>query len=492
MVVGEIVEERDLVIVGGGPGGYHAAIRAAQLGLSVTIIEKESFGGACLNKGCIPSKIFATSARKMDEIKQAHKFGLRVENLEFDLSFLQEQKEIKINQLKQGIEALLKTNEVERVKGSAYFLAEDRVGVEDEHTFTVYRFKQAIVATGSRYTFPSNIVPDHMRIFDLLSIYSIKEVPNKLVVYGDDYISLEVATSFRLLGSDVTLILPNKRKDFSFDSSVNKELKRQLKKMKIKVVLGDSIAGVDRDGDSLQIQLGSEEQVEVTHLYLSAKSIPNITELGLERLGIEKTKDGYLKIDSSGKTSISTIYAVGDVTEGPSLAIKAIKQGKIAAEAIAGLPVEVDLTFIPTVIQMKPPIAFVGLTEEQARVHYDNVNVAEFPLGGNGYASLLGERDGFVKVISEASSDLILGVQLMGYGAVELISSSVIALEMVARTEDMEFAHYPHPSINESLLEAIEALSGKAVHLSPGKQKNPDSEISHSTTEKRSSFKWQS
>ncbi len=488
MVVGEIVEERDLVIVGGGPGGYHAAIRAAQLGLSVTIIEKESFGGVCLNKGCIPSKIFSTAARKMDEIKHAHKFGLCVENLAFNLSLLQEEKETKIHQLKQGIAALLKANEVERVNGSAYFLAEDRVGVEDEHTFTVYRFKQAVVATGSRYTYPLNIVPDHIRIFDPLSIYSIKEVPEHLVVYGDDYIALEVATSFRLLGSNVTLILPDKRKDFSFDSSVNKELKRQLKKMKVKLIQGESISKVDQEKDAVLIHLISQVPIESTHLYLSAKSIPNIAELGLERLGIEKTNEGYLKIDDTTKTSISTIYAVGDVTGGPSLAVKAIKQGKVAAESIAGLSVEIDNTFIPTVVQTKPPMAFVGLTEEEARNQYENIHVAEFSLGGNGYASLVGERDGIAKVISDASTDLLLGVHLMGYGAVEMISSAVIALEMVGRTEDLEFVHYPHPSINESMLEAIEALSGKAVHLSPGKQKNNLLGTPHSAAEKRSSF----
>lgn len=471
MVVGEIAEERDVVIIGGGPGGYHAAIRAAQLGLSVTLIEKESVGGVCLNKGCIPSKVFTASAKKMDDFKQAGKFGLRFEQVEFDLSLLQEEKTERINALKQGIQSLLKANSIELINGTASFISEDRIGVEHNHSFTVYRFKHAIIATGSRYCHPDFNQQDDKKILDALSIYSLDEFPEKLVVYGDDYIALEVASSYNLLGSEVTLIFPEGRSDFSFDASINKELKRQLKKKKIQVMKGKSIGNVGQLNGKLFIEL-DDQTIEATHLYLAGKLIPNIDDLGLNRIGVETSREGFVVTDSTGRTSKSSIYAVGDVTEGPSLAVKAIKQGKVAAECIAGIPSESDQTFIPTVIQMKPPIAFVGMTEEQAREQYKDIHIAEFGLGSNGFASLLGEKDGLVKVISEGSSNLLLGIHMIGTGAVELISSSVLALEMVARTEDLEFVHYPHPSINESVLEAVEALRGKAVHLPPSKQKD--------------------
>ncbi|WP_108669909.1 dihydrolipoyl dehydrogenase [Peribacillus acanthi] len=470
MVVGEIAEERDVVVIGGGPGGYHAAIRAAQLGLSVTLIEKESVGGVCLNKGCIPSKIFSVSAKKMDEFKNARKFGFQVGPIELNLSFLHAEKEERINSLKQGIQSLLKVNSVETIKGSASFISDDRVGVENDHSFSVFRFKHAIIATGSRYEHPDFIQQNHKRIVDALSIYSVEELPEKLVVYGDDYIALEVASSFTLLGSEVTLIFPDEKSDFSLDSSINKELKRQLKKKKIQVIKGTTLESVNEQDDKLFLQLG-DQSIEATHLFVSGKMIPNIEELNLTRIGVDTTSEGFIQTDRVGQTSVSSIYAVGDVTEGPSLAVKAIKQGKVAAESIAGIPSESDQTFIPTVIHTKPPIAFVGLTEEQAKIQYSEIHVAEFSLGGNGYASLLGEKDGLVKVISDASSNLLLGVHMIGQGAVELISGSVLALEMVARTEDLEFGHYPHPSINESVLEAVEALRGKAVHLPPSKQK---------------------
>ncbi|WP_163100522.1 dihydrolipoyl dehydrogenase [Peribacillus alkalitolerans] len=470
MVVGEIAEERDVVIIGGGPGGYHAAIRAAQLGLSVTLIEKEALGGVCLNKGCIPSKVFSVSAKKMDDFKQAGKFGLRVEQVEFDISLLHAEKKERINSLKQGIQSLLKANSVEIINGTASFISDDRIGVENDLAFTVYRFKHAIIATGSRNDHPNFIQVDHKRILDGLSIYSLGELPEKLVIYGDDYIALEVASSFNLLGSEITLIFPEERSDFSFDSSINKELRRQLKKKKIQVIKGTSIGNVDQLDGKLSIQFG-DQKIEATHLYLSGKVIPNTEDLGLSRIGVKTTNEGFILTDSTGRTSKPTIYAVGDVTEGPTLAVKAIKQGKVAAESIAGILSESDQTFIPTVIHMKPPMAFVGMTEEQARQHVKDIQVAEFSLGGNGYASLLGEKDGLVKVISDASSNLVLGVHMIGQGAVELISCSVLALEMVARTEDLEFIHYPHPSINESVLEAVEALRGKAVHLPPSKQK---------------------
>ncbi|MEW9501524.1 dihydrolipoyl dehydrogenase [Jeotgalibacillus marinus] len=471
MVVGEIVEERDLVIIGGGPGGYHAAIRAAQLGLKVTIIEKDDLGGVCLTKGCIPSKLFATSAVKMEELKDLKKFGIHLDGAHFDLDVLHKEKESTIDQLKKGVQGLLQSNDIECIKGSAYFLSNDRLGVEHEHSFMVYRFTSAIIATGS--TREAVQAVDHIRVLDCESIYTVKEIPNHLIVYGDDYLALEVATTFRQLGSNVSILLSEGKHNFSFDSSINKELMRQLKKKGIKILKGMSLKSVNQQ-DDVHVQTENEKMEESTlqgsHIYLTTKTVPNTTHLGIDRLEMKRDESDHLVTDEKCQTSINGIYAVGDVTMGPSLAVKAIKQGKVAAESIAGHATEMDPFFIPTVIHTNPPMAFVGLTEEQANEQYEEVNTAEFPLGGNGFATVIGKRDGLVKVVIDAKTDLILGIHMIGHGAVELASTSALALEMVARTEDLTFMHYPHPSMNEGLLEAVEALTGKAIHLSANKQ----------------------
>lgn len=472
MVVGEIAEERDVVIIGGGPGGYHAAIRAAQLGKQVTIIEKSSLGGICLAKGCIPSKMFAAAAKKLDDLKQFERFGIAIENYQFDLNELHTHVNETITRLGAGVEGLIQSNNIELIQGSAYFLSENRIGVENDHSFTVYRFKSAVIATGSSQEIRGEV--DNRRVFTFESIYSINELPKHLVICGSDYLALETAFTFGQFGSKVTLILDDAKEDFDFDSSVNKEIKRLLKKRKIQLIAEKRIESLQTE-DSITICLTKtnaekSESISASHLVLSPKRIPNTSSLGVKRLNMSLGKENHIMIDHACKTSIKNIYAVGDVTEGQALAVKAIKQGKTAAEEIAGIPSEIDCTFLPAVVHMNPPLSVAGLTEEAARNEFDNVKTAIFPMGGNGFSEIIGAREGFVKVIIDSDTELIVGIHIFGYGAVELASASTLALEMVARTEDLSFLLYPHPSINEGLLEAIEALTGKAVHLAPKKQ----------------------
>ncbi|TDL35261.1 FAD-dependent oxidoreductase [Jeotgalibacillus sp. S-D1] len=472
MVVGEIAEERDVVIIGGGPGGYHAAIRAAQMGKQVTIIEKTSLGGICLAKGCIPSKMFAAAAKKLDDLKRYDRFGINVEDFRFDLKRLHTHVNETITRLGAGVEGLIQANNIELIKGSAYFLSEDRIGVENDHSFTVYRFNSAVIATGSSHEMIEEA--DNKQIFTSESIYSIEEVPEHLVICGSDYLALETAFTFQQFGSKVSLILDNAGKEFDFDSSVNKEIKRLLKKRKIQLIAGKMIQSIQSE-DFLTIHLTEEngaktKALEATHFVLSARQIPNTASLGINRLKMNMGEEGHIVIDRACRTSIKNIYAVGDVTEGQALAVKAIKQGKTAAEEIAGIPSEADFTFLPTVVHMNPPLSFAGLTEEAARNEFNNVQTAIFPMGGNGFAEITGEREGFIKVIMDGDSELIVGIHIVGQGAVEMASASTLALEMVARAEDLSFLHYPHPSLNEGLLEAVEALTGRAVHLAPKKQ----------------------
>ena len=471
MVVGELAHERDLVIIGGGPGGYHAAIRAAQLGKTVTLIERGQLGGICLNKGCIPSKVMTHAAERLIASRQDEMLGIETSGIHFEISKLLNYKNQVVNQLRSGVEALCKANKVEVIKGSAFFLSADKVGVENEDSYEVYRFNEAIIATGGT---PVKLegAPKSERILDMWSIAELSEVPGHLVVLGDDYIALEMAMAFQAFGSQVSLILAGD--DFAFDSIINRELNRVLKKSGISVVKGYSYEEAVLSDEGVSILLSGKKgskTVEGSHMFYSLGTKPQLANLGIDRLGMELSEVGFIVTDYTGRTSIENIFAIGDVTEGPQLAVKAIKQGKTAAETICGRASENDLTFLPKIARIQPPIACVGLTEQEAAQQGYEVGIGEFAMSANGYAAILGKKEGLVKVVFDKQSDLLLGVHMIGAGAVELISNGIQALEMAARDEDFKFPSYPHPSVNEALLEAVEAFKGEAIHSVPKKQK---------------------
>lgn len=470
MVVGELAHEKDLVIIGGGPGGYHAAIRAAQLGLKVTLIEKQQLGGVCLNEGCIPSKILTSAANRLNLLKESQEMGVGDSEPIFQYDKLRSYQQKVMDQLRNGVESLIKANKIEFVKGNAYFLSDDRIGVEGDEQYEVYHFKKAIIATGNKQQAINGVQADGNRIFHSRMIQAIPDIPKHLLIYGYNEIVLEMASSFHAFGSEVTILL--EKENFGFDSSIEKEIKRILKKKKIQVLKNVRLTRATYSQQDLLVELQIQEEnisLNGTHLLLANSGIPNTHDLGVERIGININERGHIQTNKQCQTSILTIYAVGDVTDGPTIAVKAISQGKIAAESIAGKLVEYDSYFLPKVVHFQPPIASVGLTEEEAIAQGIEVKIGQFPLASNGFATILGKKDGFVKVISDSISDTLLGVHIMGEGAIELISSGILSLEMVAREEDLRFPFYPHPSINEGMLEAVEALNGEAVHLPPKK-----------------------
>lgn len=466
MVVGELAHERDIIIIGGGPGGYQAAIRAAQLGQSVTLVEKDDLGGACLNKGCIPSKVFTHAAEKLSEMKTISNFGIETQKISFHIHQLQNYKNNKIEVLKAGVEALCKKNKVEIVKGNAFFLSSNRIGVEYGEEYQVYRFQQAVIATGGVPSVPKIISVDHVRILDSWSITKLERIPEHLLIYGNDYIALEIGFAFYSFGSRITFVF--EQDDFNFDHTINRELKRILKKKGIHVKQCTKITKADTEGESVKIQYENEhgsEEINCSNLFVSSTIIPNINSLGIQKIGVVLTESGYIHIDNQCRTSIPNIYAIGDITEGPSLAVKAIKQGKVAAESIAGMSSEMDYRFLPIVAHTIPPIAAVGLTEKEAFALEYDVQIGQIPLSSNGYATILGKREGIIKLLVDKQSHRLLGMHMMGHGAIELISNGIFSLEMVARDEDVRYPFYPHPSINESLQEAIEAIHEQAIHL---------------------------
>ncbi len=478
MVVGEVIQERELIIVGGGPGGYNAAIRAAQLGIEVTLIEKGKLGGICLSKGCIPSKLFAHTADKLGNWKHFEQIGIEAGEPKFNMEQHHNYMKQTVSSLQKGVEALCKANKIEVINGKASFMTGNRIGVESGDTFEMYKYEKAIVATGASSYMPEEIDTRFTHVINAQDIYGIKEVPEHLVIYGSSYIALEAATSFNAMGSKVTMVI-DEGNDFGFDPDIEKELTRVLKKSKIKIIKNAVIETVEEGDGQVTLHLMKQDEkltVEGSHLLVSLGFRPNTKELGLEALSVETDDNGFLVVNEFSETTEKNVYAVGDVTIGPELAVKAIKQGKVAAEHIAGKTPELNLRYIPTVVHTSTPIAYTGLTEEQAKEEGYQVSTGQFAMAGNGYAGLTGKKEGLVKIVKDAETDLLLGVHMIGQGAVELISSGITALEMVAREEDLSYPFYPHPSFNEGWLEALESMTGEAIHIPPNKQQKKEAE----------------
>ncbi len=378
-------------------------------------------------------------------------------------------KEKIIRILRSGVESLCKHNKVEIVRGKAYFLSDDRIGVENGHQFDIFQFEHALIATGSISVMPDGLVKNGKRTILSHEIFQLEEIPHHLIVYGNDYITLEVATTFHAFGSKVTLLW-EKKNNFPFDESVNKELLRLLKRKKITVYKNAVVQHAEETTEDITVHFhssGLKRDLTGTYLFMAGNRRPDKAEMGLERIGVQFTENGFVRTNENMETSVPSVYAVGDVTGPPFLAVKAIKQGKTAVEKIAGKKTELDFTFLPEVVHTIPPVVSAGLTEHEARKTAGEIRISRFPLSSGGYGWITGKKDGFIKVISDAKTDLILGIHMIGEGAVELSGHFVQLLEMAAREEDAKFPLYAHPSFNEGLLEAVEGLIGQAVHIHP-------------------------
>ncbi|RLQ97404.1 dihydrolipoyl dehydrogenase family protein [Falsibacillus albus] len=462
MVVGEIAQEKDIVIIGGGPAGYSAAIRAAQNGKEVLLIEKEELGGVCLNKGCIPSKAATEAGKQLKQLHHLKSIGLNIEDHTFDFNRFTKYQSDKIDQLRKGVEALCKANKIEVVYGEAAFLSEDRIGVETNHHFDIYQFQDAIIATGA-------MSEKNGWNINVNELFHVRELPAHLVLIGSSYIVLEAAFAYAAFGSKVSVV--NEQNGFGLDASIEKELLRQMKKAKInyynsveKIVCDSGRCNfIDKKGEMCELPASMVYQDPIFH--------GNTGTLGIDRIGVEMDELGFVRVDQSGKTSVSHIFAAGDVTGGPFSAVKAIKQAKVIIDIIQGKPAEADFTYMPRIIHSQPPIASVGYTEEEAKEEGISFRSGVYALGGNGYASLMERKDGLVKVLFEEGSDRLLGIHIIGEGAVELIQTGVLGMELVARDEDLLFPSYAHPSLSESLLEACEDAFGLAIHQAPKAKK---------------------
>jgi dihydrolipoamide dehydrogenase len=467
MVVGDFPIEVDTLVIGAGPGGYVAAIRAAQLGQNVTIVEKQHLGGVCLNVGCIPSKALISAAHRYEHAKHSDDMGITAENVKVDFSKVQEWKQGVVSKLTGGVGSLLKANKVNVVNGEAYFVDSHTVRVMDEKQSQTYKFNNCIIATGSR---PIELKTFKFsdRVLDSTGALNLKEIPKKLIVIGGGYIGSELGTAYANFGTEVTILEGADDILGGFEKQMTSIVKRRLKKKGVNIITNAMAKGVTETETGVTVTYevkGKEETVDADYVLVTVGRRPNTDELGLEQVGIELTERGLIKIDKQCRTNISNIFAIGDIVAGPPLAHKASYEGKIAAEAISGEKSEIDYLAIPAVAFTDPELASVGYTEEQAKELGYEVTAAKFPYAANGRALSLNDTDGFVKLVTRKEDGLVIGAQVAGVNASDVIAELGLAIEAGMTAEDIALTIHAHPTLGEMSMEAAEVALGNPIHI---------------------------
>ncbi|RWZ60754.1 dihydrolipoyl dehydrogenase [Halobacillus fulvus] len=467
MVVGDFPIELDTLVVGAGPGGYVAAIRAAQTGQKVTIVDKGNLGGVCLNVGCVPSKALIQAGHRYEHAKGAEDMGIQSEKTTVDFSKVQEWKGGVVNKLTGGVEGLLKGNKVDIVKGEVYFVDQNTVRVMDDKNSQTYTFNNCIVATGSRpIEIPNFKFSD--RVLDSTGALSLTEIPKKLVVIGGGYIGTELGTAYANFDTEVTILEGTKSILGGFEKQMSQIVNKRLKKKGVDVVTEAMAQGVEETEDGVTVKYevkGEEKTIDADYVLVTVGRRPNTDEIGLEDIGIKMSDRGVIEIDKQCRTSLDNIYAIGDIVEGPPLAHKASYEGKIAAEAIAGEKSEIDYLGIPAVVFSDPELASVGYTEQEAKDAGYEVKASKFPFAANGRALSLNDSDGFLKLVTRKDDDLVIGAQVAGPNASDMIAELGLAIEAGMTAEDLALTIHAHPTLGEITMEAAEVAIGQPIHI---------------------------
>lgn len=468
MVVGDFAIELDTVVIGSGPGGYVAAIRAAQTGQKVAIVEKNKIGGVCLNVGCIPSKALISAGHHFNQAQHSDFMGISASNVKIDFTKTQDWKDNQVvKKLTSGIEFLLKKNKIEILRGEAFFVDDRTLRVMQEESAQTYTFNHAIIATGSR---PIEIPGFAFggRVVDSTGALNFKEIPKRFVVIGGGVVGTELGCAYANLGSEVTILEGSKQILPSFEKDMVKVVEKSFKKKGIKVITQAMAKEAIQSDDHVTIRYevkGKEESIEADYVLVSVGRKPNTDEMGLDVIGVEMTEKGLVKVDAQGKTNLDHIYAIGDIVPGAALAHKASYEGKIAAEAIAGEKVAVDYIGMPAVAFTDPELASVGLTEAEAKEKGMKVKASKFPLAGNGRALSLNQTDGFVKLVTREEDQVIVGAQIVGVSASDVLAELGLAIEAGMNAEDIALTIHSHPSISETVMDAAELALGRPIHV---------------------------
>ncbi|RYL92840.1 dihydrolipoyl dehydrogenase [Sporolactobacillus sp. THM19-2] len=467
MVVGEFTTEVDTVVIGAGPGGYVAAIRAAQLGQKVIVIEKEHVGGVCLNVGCIPSKALISASHRYEQATHSEAYGIKAENVTLDFLKVQEWKNQVVSRLTGGVKSLFKAHDIELVEGEALFVEPHVIRVNHGYESSRYKFNNCIIATGSSpIEIPGFKWSD--RVISSTGALSLKEVPKKLIVIGGGYIGIELSSALAGFGTEVVVLEGTPSILPAFEKRLIAPVKKKLKAKGVTIYTEALAKSVEESSAGVKVTAevkGQPQTFEADYVMVTVGRRPNTKELGLDLAGVETTDRGLIKVDKQGKTSVDHIYAIGDIVPGMALAHKASYEGKVAAEAISGEPSEVDYRAMPAVVFSDPEIATVGLSEEEAKKEGYEVKTGQFPFAANGRALSLGETDGFIKIVSRESDGLVLGAQIVGVNASDMIAEFGLAIESGMTAEDIALTIHAHPTLGEMAMEAADVVLGKPIHI---------------------------
>jgi len=459
VVVGEIARPVDVLVIGGGPGGYTAAARAAELGKEVVLVEDGQLGGVCLNVGCIPSKALITAADQHHRAQAFATRGIPAGDGPVDLAATQGWKAEVVERLVGGVKTML--GKVEVVDGFARLLDDRRVSVESGDQVSHFRFDACILATGSRPIELPGLEPDGERVVDSTGALSFGQVPATLAVVGGGYIGLELGTAYAKMGSRVTIVEALERIGTGFDPELVTVVEQRLGALGVEVLTGARARTAAEGKLTVETSQG-ESVIDADKVLVAVGRLPNTEELQLDNAGIELSTSGHIPVDAQGRTSARRIFAIGDLVAGPALAHKAAAEGRVAAEVIAGLPSSADAT-VPLIAFTDPELASVGMTEEDARDAAHEVVTGKARFAASGRALTLGATDGLVKLVVDREDEMVLGVHVVGPDASDLISEGAVLVECALRLDDVLGTIHPHPTLGESLHDAALAAARRLV-----------------------------
>jgi len=467
-----MTDQFDVVVIGGGPGGYNSAIRAGQLGLTSACIDKRgTFGGTCLNVGCIPSKALLFTSEMFEKAeKDFPKLGIKTTGVSLDLAAMMAHKTKVVGELTRGVEFLLKKNKSEGIVGDARIINPGQVLVtRPDGTTRTLMAKNIVIATGSDVAPLPGVTVDEETIVSSTGSLALKSVPKRLVVVGAGYIGLELGSVWRRLGSDVTVVEFLDRITPGLDGEVAKQFQRILQRQGMKFLLSTKVAGIDKKGESLRVNVeagaGEKQTLEADVVLVAIGRKPYTDGLGLDEIGVRRDPRGRVATDAHYKTNIAGIWAVGDCREGPMLAHKAEDEAVACIENIAGRAGHVNYDAIPAVVYTAPEVASVGKTEEELKTAGIAYKTSKFPFTANARAKTIAATDGFVKVLADAKTDRVLGVHILGAEAGNMISEAALAIEFGASSEDIARTSHPHPTLSEAVRQASMAVEGWAMQM---------------------------
>ena len=460
----------EIVVIGAGPGGYAAAFRSADLGKKVLLIDRDpNLGGVCLNRGCIPSKALLHISKVMDEAKALSKMGVSYNEPKIDIKTIREHKNRIVNQLNGGIAKMAKARAVETMEGSAEFRSNNELAVQTKEGQRVVTFKKCIIASGSSSSMIPGVLSDHPSILTSKTALDLIDIPKRLLVIGGGVIGLELGQVYASLGSSVSVVefLPNLIP--GADQDIIRPLQRKLKKQFESIILSSKVLNIEaKKNNTLEVTIegGAGKSKEVYNKVLIAVGRkPNVDLLKLENTEISLDESGFIAVDVYQQTTVKNIFAIGDIVGNPMLAHKATHEGKVAAEVASGVPSAMDARAIPSVVYTDPEVAWVGLTETEAKKSQIEYEKGEFPWAASGRAIAVGANQGKTKILFDPETKKVLGVGIVGPSAGDIISEGALAIEMGADAVDLGLTVHPHPTLGETIGMAAEAFEGTITDL---------------------------